>query len=246
MDRRAKSVFAVLATLLACLAGCSASKPEVEPLSLKVPAPPDPHPGAIVVYGSHLPSARAGEITRRIRANEPDLLADYEQFLLDHPGTEGRVQVRIAINKKGEVPQVARVYSEVSSALTTLVREQLAELKFAAGPEAYVYYTPTFKPDPFETLQEHPAFEEKPPVLVVTVENRTSFYVPAVSATVSVFGPDTQKPLRIYRRRFTEPFEPGERRELRIPVGGEWATERNSFLVTVRPARPKSEPKEGD
>jgi hypothetical protein len=27
-----------------------------------------------------------------------------------------------------------------------------------------------------------------------------------VSATVSVYGPDTQKPLRIYRRRFTEPF----------------------------------------
>jgi hypothetical protein len=246
MNRRAKCIFASLAILLVCLAGCSAPKPEVEPLSLKVPSPPDPHPGGIVVYGNHLPSARVDEITRKIRANEADLLADYEQFLLDHPGTEGRVQVRIAINKKGEVPQVDRVYSEVSSALTTLVREQLAALKFAAGPQAYVYYTPTFKPDPFETLHEHPAFDETPPALLVTVENRTSFHIPVVSATVTVYGPDTQKPLRIYRRRFAEPFEPGERRELRIPVGGEWATERNSFLVTVRPAPPKAEHKEGD
>ena len=216
-------------------------------MSLKVPAPPDPHPGAIVVYGDHLPRSRVDQVTARIREAEPDLLDDYEDFLREAPGVEGRVQMRVGINKDGKVAQVARVYSEVSSGLTMRVRQRLEDLKFEPGKEAFVYYTLSFKPDTFETLQQHNEFEEKPPVLVAVVENRSAFHIPAVAATVSVLGPDTAKPLRIYRRRFAESFAPGERRELRIPVGGEWATNRNSFLVTVRPSRPpKSEEHEGE
>ena len=59
----------------------------------------------------------------------------------------------------------------------------------------------------------------------------------AVAATVTVLGPEKSKPLRVYRRRLKEAFSPGDRHELRIPIGAEWATERNSFVVAVRPAQ---------
>ncbi len=185
-------------------------------------------------------------VTSRIRAIEADLLRSYEDYLREAPGAEGRVQVRIAINHDGKVVQVVRVYSEVSSGLTMLARQQLEKLEFEPGPEAYAYYTMAFKPDPFEVQNQHAEFDQKPPALVATIENRSAFTVSAVAATVTVMGPDAAKPLRVYRRRFAESFAPGERRELRIPVGGEWATERNSFLVTVRPsAPPKNQEEQG-
>ena len=237
MMKRISRTATIVAVALLCLSACS-SKPEVTPMSLAVPPPPDPHPGAIRVYGDHLSRVRVNHVTSRIRAVEPDLLQDYEDYLHDAPGAEGRVQVRIGVNHDGKVVQVVRVYSEVSSGLTMLVRQRLEKLEFEPGPEAYAYYTMGFRPDPFEVLQQHAEFDGKPPALVAVVENRSAFTIPAVAATVTVMGPDAAKALRIYRRRFAESFAPGERRELRIPVGGEWATERNSFLVTVRPSAP--------
>jgi hypothetical protein len=228
--------------LLLCLAACRSETPEVAPMSLRVPPPPDPHPGAIRVYGDHLTPARAREVTDGLRAIEPRLLADYEDYLHDAPGVEGRVQLRIAINKDGEVAQVTRVYSEVASGLTMQIRQALEGLEFPAGPEAYAYYTLAFRSDPFEVQKVSPDFSADPPALIAQVENRTAFDIPMVAATVSVLGPEQTKPLRVYRRRIAESFAAGERREIRIPVGGEWATERNSFLVTVRPAMPKAEP----
>src|SRR5258705_12931204 len=148
----------VVAIAFACLAACK-GKPEVTPMSLNVPPPPDPHPGAIRVYGDRLSRVRVNHVTSRIRAAEPDLLRDYEDFLHDAPGVEGRIQVRIAVNHDGKVVQVVRVYSEVSSGLTMLVRQRLEKLEFEPGPEAYAYYTMAFKPDPFEVQQQHAEFD---------------------------------------------------------------------------------------
>jgi len=234
---RTSRIASIVALALLSLAACK-GKPEVTPMSLAVPPPPDPKPGSIRVYGDRLSRVRVNHVTSRIRSIEPDLLRDYEEYLRDAPGLEGRVQVRIGINHDGKVVNVVRVYSEVSSGLTMIVRQRLEKLEFEPGPEAYAYYTLAFKPDPFEVQQQHAEFDQKPPALVATIENRTAFTIPAVAATVTVMSPESAKPVRIYRRRFAESFAPGERRELRIPVGGEWATERNSFLVTVRPSAP--------
>jgi hypothetical protein len=73
--------------------------------------------------------------------------------------------------------------------------------------------------------------------VLALVENRSMFHIPAVSATVTVLGPEKAKALRVYRRRVDESFAPGDRHELHIPIGGEWATASNSFLVAVRPAK---------
>ena len=245
--KRISRIAPLVATLLFCLAACK-GKPDVTPMSLAVPPPPDPAPGSIRVYGDRQSRVRVNHVTSRIRAVEPDLLQDFEDYLHDAPGAEGRVQVRIGVNHDGKVVNVVRVYSEVSSALTMLVRRRLEKLEFDKGPEAFVYYTMAFRPDPFEVQRQHAEFDEKPPVLVATIQNQSAFTISAVAATVTVMGPDNAKPLRIYRRRFAETFAPGERRELRIPVGGEWATERNSFLVSVHPsAPPKSQDeKEGE
>jgi hypothetical protein len=239
MPRTMKRALVVVSIALACLVACKA-KPEVTPMSLRVPPPPDPHPGAIRVYGDHLAQTRVRHVTEQLRAIEPKILADYEDYLHEAPGVEGRIQLRIGINKDGKVAQVTRVYSEVASGLTMQVRQTLEGVTFDPGPEAYVYYTLAFRSDPFEVQRVNPDFAADPPVVIASVENRTAFDIPAVSATVTVLGPEQTKPLRVYRRRLSEPFAPGEHRDLRIPVGGEWATERNSFLVTVRPARPKA------
>jgi hypothetical protein len=231
------------ATLLGCMclvfvAACpAANSSPPTPMSLGIPPPPEAQPGSIRIYGDHLPPERAEHIREKLRSAEPELFGEYQAHLAEFQGEEGRVQIRLGIGRDGKVTDVARVYSETGKALDLRLRPVLEGLDFGAGPEAWVYYTLEFRRDPLEVLQISTDFAQATPVLVALVENRSAFHFGRVSATVTVLGPEKSKPLRVYRRRISADFPPGERRELRVPVGGEWATARNSFLVTIRPVR---------
>ncbi len=214
----------------------SACGPTPKAMSLRIPPPPDTVPGSIRVYGDHLPADRAEHVRQTLRGTEPKILAAYENYVQATPGVEGRVQLRIGVNTEGKVVEVARVYSEVNESLGTAVRPILEKLDFGAGPEAYAYYTLEFKPEPLEVQNVATDFAATPPALVATIENRSAFHLPAVAATVTVLGPEKIKPLRVYRRKVKKAFDPGERARIRIPVGSEWATARNSFLVTMSAA----------
>jgi hypothetical protein len=222
-------------------AACAAKPPPPAAMSLKPPAPPDPRPGTIRVFGDSLPEAREREIRDRLRSADPKVLAAFETFRtsdvsLIHSGlNEGKVQLRLGINKEGKVPTIITVYSEVREGLVTEVAHVLGDMDFGAGEEAWAFATYGFQENPLEVLKVHSEFGETPPVLVAVVENRSTFHLPAVAATVTVLGPEKSKPLRVYRRRLKEAFSPGDRHELRIPIGAEWATDRNSFVVAVRP-----------
>jgi hypothetical protein len=230
------------ATLLGCMclvfvAACPAKSPPSAPMSLGIPPPPEAHPGSIRVYGDHLPPERVEHIREQLQSAEPELFGEYQAHLAEYQGEEGRVQIRFGISRDGKVTDLARVYSETGKALDLRLRPVLEGISFGAGPEAWVYYTLEFRPDPLEVLHISTDFTPTSPALVAIVENRSMFHFRTVSATVTVLGPEKSKPLRVYRRRISAEFPPGERRELRVPVGGEWATARNSFLVTVRPVR---------
>jgi hypothetical protein len=219
-----------------CLAACAASAPKPEPLSLKAPPPPDPVAGSIRVYGDHLAAARADALRKRLRAAEREILEQYQTALQHDSLTEGSLQLRLGVNGEGKVTELKRIYSDVSDDVAEVVSPILRRIDFGPGAEAYVYYTLGFRRDPFEVLRVATDFEQEPPALVADVENRSTFQLAAVSVTVRVLGPEKAKPLRIYRRRFETAFAPGERKQLRVPVGAEWATARNTFLVSVRPA----------
>jgi hypothetical protein len=219
---------------------CAAKTPPPEPPSLTIPPPPEARPGSIRVYGDHLPPERADEIRDGLRAAEPALFAAYQAHLAGSPanqGEEGRLQLRLGINREGKISEVDKVYSETSEGLDEQLRPVLDRIRFGSGPEAWVYYTLDFRPDPLEVLHITTDFAQPVPVIVAVVENRSTFHFRAVSATVTVLGPQASKPLRVYRRRLSGDFPPGERRDLRVPLGSEWATARNSFVVTVRPVR---------
>ena len=222
---------------LVFVAACAAKSPPPAPVSLAIPPPPEAHPGSIRIYGDHLPPERAEHIREQLRSAEPDLFSEYQAHLAESRGEEGRVQIRLGISRDGKITEITRVYSEASEALALRLRPVLERIDFGAGPEAWVYYTLDFRRDPLEVLQISTDFAQTAPALVAVVENRSTFHFRTVSATVTVLGPEKSKALRIYRRRLSAEFLPGERRELRVPVGGEWATARNSFLVTVRPVR---------
>ncbi len=225
------------------LAACMSSQPPPKPLSLQIPPPPEPKPGSLVIYPSSLPEARATEIRDKFRAAEAKVLVGYQKELLEDISlrnsalAEGRLQVRIGINREGEVASVARVYSELNEQLGSKVSAALRKVTVTPGPEAWVYQTFLFETqEPFEILRIGTDFASDHPVVVALVENRSTFHIPAVRATVTVLGPEKTKALRVYRRRVADSFGPGDRHELRIPIGGEWATNRNSFVVDVRPA----------
>jgi hypothetical protein len=224
------------------LAACAAKPPPPAPMSLKAPAPPEAEPGTIRIYGASLPESREREIRERLRAAEPKVFAAYESYTtsdvsLAHSALDdGRLQLRIGINEDGKVATLVPVYSEVREGLVAEVARALSRVKFSAGPEAWAFATFRFQGDPLEVLKVVTGFTEHPPVLLAVVENRSTFHLPAVSATVTVLGPEKSKPLRVFRRRLNDAFSPGERHELRIPIAAEWATARNSFVVAVRPA----------
>ncbi|HUE38335.1 MAG TPA: hypothetical protein VMR29_02470 [Candidatus Binatia bacterium] len=230
---------------LVCLAACAAKPPPAARMSLKVPPPPDAVPGTIRIYGDSLSEARENEIRDRLRAADPKVLGAFESFTTSDPSlahsglNEGRLQLRLGINKDGKVASVVNVYSEVRESLVGEVARVLGDVTFPPGPEAWAFSTFQFEENALEVLKVHPEFNEHPPVLVAIVENRSTFHLPAVSATVTVLGPEKSKPLRVFRRRVNDAFSPGDRHELRIPIGAEWATARNSFLVVVRPALEK-------
>lgn len=221
----------------AWLVACAPAKPEPSPMTLHAPAPPAPEPGSLDVYGDHLPADRATAVKQRLQAVGPDLLAEYRRYVAEDSSglAEGMLQLGIGVNRDGKVVEVKRIVSQVSDALALRVKRRIEETSFGPGPEAYIYYTLTFQPRPFEVLRITPDFDAEPPVVVAEVENRSGFTLPAVSVTVSVLGPETARPLRISRRRLDVAFQPGERRSLRIPVGKEWASTRNSFLVELGP-----------
>lgn len=225
-----------LVLLVAC-----ASKPPLARMSLKAPAPPGPTPGDIRVYGKDLPESREPEIRAELRRLEPDVLAAYEGLLANDISlvnsalTEGRLQLRVGFNADGKVASITPVYSEVTDGLVAEVRGVLRRAHVTPGPEAWAFDTFRFQRDSLEVLKIDTDFAAKPPVLIALVENRSTFHIPAVSATVTVLGPEKAKPLRVYRRKLKNEFLPGDRHELRIPINAEWATARNSFLVAVRP-----------
>jgi hypothetical protein len=228
------------AVLLFSLAACT-SKPPPTPMSLRAPAPPGPLPGSIRIYGQDLAESREKEIDAELRRIEPEVLAAYESYLANDASIansasmEGRLQIKLGINADGKVASMSSVYSEVGDDLIAEVRGVLRRVHVSPGPEAWVFDTFRFQRDSLEVLRIGTDFGAKPPVVLALVENRSTFHVPAVSATVTVLGPEKAKPLRIYRRKLKDDFSPGDRHELRIPIDGEWATARNSFLVVVRP-----------
>ncbi len=219
-----------------CLS-CTPAKPEVDPLTLRAPAPPAPEPGGLDVYGEGLPDDRAAGVKRRLQAIGPDMLAEYRRYVAEDDSglADGMLQLGIGINRDGKVVEVKRIFSEVSDALALRLRRMVEGTSFGPGAEAYVYYTLTFRRRPFDVLKISPDFDGDPPGVVAEVENRSGFELPAVSVTVSVLGPERAGPLRIYRRRLDVSFRPGERRSIRIPVGSEWASPRNTFLVELGP-----------
>jgi hypothetical protein len=227
-------------TLAACMS--SNSPPPPTPIALQVPPPPEPKPGSILIYPSSLPEARATEIRQKFRAAEAKILSVYHRELAEDVSmrnsalAEGQLQVRIGINRDGKVANVTRVYSELNDQMGARVSGALRTVTVSAGPEAWVYQTFRFETgEPFEVLKISTDFTGEQPVVVALVENRSTFHVPAVRATVTVLGPDKSKALRVYRRRVRDSFAPGDRHALRIPIGGEWATDRNTFVVAVSP-----------
>jgi hypothetical protein len=226
---------------LLCLVACAPKAPPPTPMSLKAPAPPSPVPGTVRIYGSQLPESREQEVRAEIRRVEPEVLSAYEAILANDitlanaASMEGRLQLRIGINRDGKVVSVAPIYSEVDDGLVAEARRVVRSIRLDPGPEAWVFDTFRFQRDSLEVLKIATDFAGKPPAIVALVENRSTFHLPAVAATVTVLGPDKAKPLRVYRRRLKDDFPPGDRHELRIPIDGEWATARNSFMVVVRP-----------
>jgi hypothetical protein len=212
-------------------------------MSLKVPAPPEAVTGKIRVYGDELPESRVREIEEGMRAAEPDVLVAYEAYrqsdvsLTHYSALEGRLQLRLGINPDGKIVAITPVYSEVDDGLIDEVRGVLRGVSFPPGPQAWVYDTFRFDPNALEVVKISTDFAAHPPSVVAVVENRSMFHIQAVSATVTVLGPDKAKALRTYRRRVDERFAPGGRHELHIPIDGEWATASNSFLVVVRPTK---------
>lgn len=221
---------------LLCLAACAASEEKPLPMSLKAPPPPEPVAGSIRVYGDHLASARADAIRQRLRAAEQEILAECHETLEHDSVTEGSLQLRIGVNGEGKVTELKRITSTVSDDVADVVSRILGGLDFGPGPEAYVYDTLGFRTDLFEVLRVDTDFANKPPALLAEVENRSTFRLPAISVVVKVLGPEKGMPLRVYRRRFDTAFAPGERKQIRVPVGSEWATAQNTFLVSVLPA----------
>jgi hypothetical protein len=226
------------------VAACTSfnSPPPPTPVSLQVPPPPDPKPGSMMIYPGSLPEARATEIREKFRAAEAKIFSVYHQELVEDVSmrnsalAEGRLQVRIGINREGKVASVTRVYSELNEQMGARVSGALRTVSVSPGPEAWVYQTFRFETgEPFEILKISTDFNAEQPAVLALVENRSTFHVAAVRATVTVLGPDKSKALRVYRRRVRDSFAPGDRHELRIPIGGEWATGRNSFVVAVRP-----------
>jgi hypothetical protein len=217
--------------------------PPPAPMSLSVPPPPEPVPGKIHVYGDELPESRGREIEERLRAADPDVLSAYETYrqsdisLTHYSALEGRLQLRLGINDDGKIVTITPAFSEVDEGLIGEVDRVLRGVSFPPGPQAWVYETFRFDPNALEVVKIATDFAAKPPSVVAVVENRSMFQIPAVSATVTVLGPEKAKALRTYRRRVDESFAPGDRHELRIPIDGEWATARNSFLVVVRPTK---------
>ncbi len=227
-------------TLVACMN--VNSPPPPTPVALQIPPPPDPKPGSIVIYPSTLPEARVTEIREKFLAAEAKVLSVYQQELTEDISmrnsalAEGQLQVRIGINREGKVASVTRVYSELNEQMGARVSGALRKVSVSPGPEAWVYQTFRFESqEPFEVLRISTDFAGEQPAVLALIENRSTFYIPAVRATVTVLGPDKSKPLRVYRRRVRDAFAPGDRHELRIPIGGEWATGRNSFVVAVSP-----------
>ena len=212
-------------------------------MSLTVPPPPDAVPGKIRIYGDALPESRVREIEEGLRAAEPDVLTAYETYrqsdvsLTHYSVLEGRLQIRLGVNLDGKIVAITPVYSEVDEGLVDEVRLVLRSISLPPGPQAWVYDTFRFDPNALEVVKISTDFAAHPPSVVAVVENRSMFHIRAVSATVTVLGPEKAKALRIYRRRVDEGFAPGDRHELHIPIDGEWATARNSFLVVVRPAK---------
>jgi hypothetical protein len=210
------------------------------PISLAVPPPPDAVPGKIHIYGNKLPESRVHEIEEGLRATDPDVLTAYETYrqsdisLTHYSALEGRLQLRLGINGDGKIVTVTPVYSEVDGGLVGEVDRVLRGVSFSPGPQAWVYETFRFEPNALEVVKTSTDFTAHPPSVLAVVENRSMFHIPAVSATVTVLGPEKAKALRVYRRRVDESFAPGDRHELHIPIASEWATARNSFLVVVR------------
>ncbi len=221
----------------ALLLSCTPAKPEVDPPKVRAPAPPAPKPGGLDVYGEGLSDDRAAAVKQRLQSIGPDMLAEYRRTVAEDSSglADGMLQLGIGIDRDGKVVEVKRVFSEVSDALALRLVHILEQTSFGPGPQAYAYYTLTFRRHPFEVLKISPDFEGDPPGIVAEVENRSGFELPAVSVTVSVLGPERAEPLRIYRRRLDVSFPPGERRSIRIPVGSEWASSRNTFLVELGP-----------
>jgi hypothetical protein len=218
--------------------GCvTHEQPKPEPMTILAPPPPEAEIGRIRVYGRNLPADRAAAVRDRLRESEPRILGAYEQLLADgihDPG--GRLQVRIGVNHVGKVAELTPIESDLSDELQRRVREAIETVDFGPGDEAFLYYAMEFRPEPFEVLAVQPEFQHEPPMLVADVVNRSGFRLPGVALTVRVLGPRESEPLRVFRRRFEEPFEPGERRALRVPMRSELASDRNSFLVEAAPA----------
>jgi len=225
------------------LAACMSSEPPPKPLSLQIPPPPEPKAGSLVIYPGSLPETRTQEILNKFRAAEAKVLVGYQKELVEDISlrnsalAEGRLQVRIGINREGQVASVARDYSELNEQLGSKVSTALRKVTVSPGPEAWVYQTFLFETqEPFEVLRIGTDFTSDHPVVVALIENRSTFHIPSVRATVTVLGPEKTKALRVYRRRVADSFAPGDRHELRIPIGAEWATTRNSFVVDVHPS----------
>lgn len=231
-----------LLLVAALAAGCVGRKDAPRPMKLAAPAPPQLAAGEIRVFGHELPTARAEAVRKRLRDAEIDMLAQYEQLRHAALLEGGTVQLRIAVNRDGKVPSVVPIYSDLSPAIEERIVDVVEKLDFGPGPEAYAYDTLSFRADPFSVLKLRPDFDADPPVLLAEVQNQSTFRLRAVSVTVSVLGPDRARPLRVYRRRMEVDFPPGQRRTLRVPVGSEWATGANTFLVDVAPALPTEQP----
>ena len=226
----------VLGVVVLFLAGCPFSSPEPDPMQLRPPAPPRAEAGEIRVFGASLPVERAREIRTRLRKAERRLIAAYENILAVDSFASGTLQLRIGVNREGEVASISRIVSDVNSReIDERIPALIRDVDFGPGPEAYVFYTVSFQPDPFEVVRVRPEFDSDPPALAADVLNRSAFHLSSVAVTVSVQRPDRAAPLRISRRRIRADFEPLGRRIIRVPVGTEWASERYSFLVDVRP-----------
>lgn len=205
-------------------------------MSLRALAPPEPVAGEIRIFGTKLSAEREQALREKLRGSDPEILRTYQEYLAEDPYASGTLQVRVGINREGRVAEVKGLASDLSDPLARRIRGVITKIEFGRGDEAYAYYTLSFEPRPFEVLSSAPDFESDPPVIAAEVQNRSEFRVPAVSVTVSILGPEAAKPLKVYRRRLGVSFAPGETRTLRIPVGSEWATARNSFVVDVLPA----------